>query len=110
VRNDILEAFRRTGVPLTERRDQPPDVTPRLEIDVSWHTVSADRFDIDVTTRLMEAARLIKDPSKIVWSPSWATRLIAYPTSPDLLAKNVRRVALGGVTEFLRLYVRAHKD
>jgi hypothetical protein len=110
IRNDIVDGFRRTAVPLLERGDQSPDVTPRLEIDVAWHKTIADRIDIDVITRLMEAARLIKDPSKIVWSQSWGTRLAADPTSPELLAKDVQHLALSGVSQFLELYVRAHKD
>jgi hypothetical protein len=63
---------------------------------------------IDVTTRLTEAARLIKDQSKIVWAETWRTELAGYPTSPESLVKDVRHVALGGVHEFLQLYVRAH--
>jgi hypothetical protein len=108
IREDIGIAFKDRGVPLLERAGQSPDTTPRLEIRVSWMRINQEITVIDVTTRLREAARLIKEPSKIVWAETWGTGLAGYPTSPESLVKDVRRVALGGVRDFLQLYVRAH--
>jgi hypothetical protein len=108
IMDDIAEAFRRRGVPLLERSGQSPDVTPRLEVDVSWGRIKPDTVIINVTTRLMEAARLIKDASKMVWSQSWGYGLVGYPSSPESLAKDIRKAALGGVNIFLDLYARAH--
>jgi hypothetical protein len=105
---DIADAFRRRGIPLLERGGQSPDVTPRLEVDVSWSRIKPDTVVINVATRLMEAARPIKDTSKIVWAQSWGIGSNGHVSSPDSLAKEIRRVALGGVTVFLELYTRAH--
>jgi hypothetical protein len=93
---------------LLERSEQFPDVTPRLEVDISWSRIRADTVAINITTRLMEAARLIKDASKIIWGPSWEERLSGFPASPESLAREIRHVAGGGVNHFLDLYARAH--
>jgi hypothetical protein len=108
IRNDVVIAFRERGVPLLERGQQSPDTTPRLEVRVRWMKPKQGLVLIDVTTRLTEAARLLKDPSTIVWAQTWGSELGGYPTSPESLVKDVRRLALGGVREFLKLYVRAH--
>lgn len=107
--DDIAEAFRRRGVPLlVGRSEQSPDVTPRLEVAISWSRTEPATVGINVTTRLMEAARPIKDPSKIVWAQSWGTDLVGHRASPESLAREIRHVALGGVRQFLNLYARAH--
>jgi hypothetical protein len=108
ITDDIANAFRRRGVPLLERSEQSPDVTPRLEVHLSWGRIMPDTVLINVTTRLTEAARLIKDPAKIVWAQSWGEELIGYRASPESLAKEIQHVALGGVNQFLDLYARAH--
>jgi len=108
IHDDIMGAFRERGVPLLDRGQQSPDTTPRLEVRVHWMNPKQGVLLIDVTTRMTEAARLVKDQSKIVWAQTWGSDLSGYPTSPESLAKDVRRVALGGVSEFLELYVRAH--
>lgn len=108
IRDDIAIAFREQGVPLLDGARQSPDTTPRLEVSIGWLNLKQGMTVIDVTTRLREPARLIKDPSRIVWAKTWGTGLGGYPTSPESLVKDVRRVALGGVHEFLQLYVRAH--
>jgi hypothetical protein len=108
IRNDIMSSFKQRGVPILERGGQPPDATPRLEVTIHWMNPKQGVILIDVATRLTEAARLIKDPSKIVWAQTWGSDFGGYPTSPESLAKDVRHVALGGVREFLDLYVRAH--
>jgi hypothetical protein len=105
---DIADAFRRRGVPLLERSGQWPDVAPRLEVDTSWSRIKPDTVVINVATRLMEAARPIKDTSKIVWAQSWGIGSNGHVSSPDSLAKEIRRVASGGVNVFLDLYARAH--
>jgi hypothetical protein len=105
---DIADAFRRRGVPLLERNEQSPNVTPRLEVDISWSRIKPDTVVIDVMTRLMEAAQLIKDPSKIVWAQSWGYGLHGYRAPPESLAKEIRHVSSGGVNQFLDLYARAH--
>src|SRR5262249_40645556 len=108
ITDDVADAFRRHDVPLLERSEQFPDVTPRLEVNISWSRIRADTVAINVTTRLMEAARLIKDPSKIVWGRSWEEGLSGYPASPESLAKEIRHVAVSGVNHFVELYARAH--
>jgi hypothetical protein len=74
ITDDIADAFRRRGVPLLGRSEQYPDVTPRLEVEIQRSRVLADTVVINVTTRLMEAGRLIKDASKIIWGKSWEER------------------------------------
>jgi hypothetical protein len=74
ITDDIADAFRRRGVPLLGRSEQYPDVTPRLEVEIQWSRVRADTVVINITTRLMEAGRLIKDASKIIWGKSWEER------------------------------------
>ena len=108
IRDEIVIAFRERGVPLLDGGPQLSDTTPRLEVRIGWMNLKQGMIVIDVTTRLREAGRLIKDPSKIVWAETWGTGLAGYPTSPESLVKDVRHVALGGVHEFLQLYVRAH--
>ena len=108
VRDDIAIAFREQGVPLLDGARQSPDTIPRLEVRIHWMNIKQGVTVIDVTTGLREPARLIKDPSKIVWAETWGTGLGGYPTSPESLVKDVRRLALGPVQEFLQLYVRAH--
>ena len=106
IHDDIASAFRERGVPLLQAGHESPD-TPRLEVRVHWMKPTGIWL-IDVTTRLMERARLIKDPSKPVWAETWGRMWGGYPTSPESLANDIRHGALGGVNEFLRLYVRAH--
>jgi hypothetical protein len=108
IRDDITIAFRERGVPLLDGGRQSSDMTPRLEVRIGWMNIKQGMTVIDVTTRLTEAARLIKDPSKIVWAETWGSGFAGFPTSPESLVKDVRHVALGGVHEFLQLYVRAH--
>ena len=108
IRDDIVIAFRERGVPLLDGARQSPDTTPRLEVRIAWMNIKQGMTVIDGTTRLREAARLIKDPSKIVWAETWGTGFAGYPTSGKSLVKDARRLALGGVHEFLQLYVRAH--
>jgi hypothetical protein len=108
VRDDIATAFREQSVPLLEGARVPADTSPRLEVSIHWMRIKEDTTVIDVTTRFREPARLIKDPSKIVWADTWGPEHASYPTSPESLVKDVRRIALGGVHDFLQLYVRAH--
>jgi hypothetical protein len=108
IRDDIVIAFKERGVPLLAGGRQSPDTTPRLEVRIGWMNIKQGITVIDGNTSLREAARLIKDPSKIVWAETWGTGFAGYPTSPQSIVKDVRRLALGGVQEFLRLYVRAH--
>jgi hypothetical protein len=108
IRDDIAVAFREHGVPVLDGTRPPPDTAPRLDVEIHWMNVKPGVTVIDVTTRMREPARLIKDSSKIVWAETWGTGLGGYPTSPESLVKDVRQLALVGVHEFLQLYVRAH--
>ena len=106
--DNIADAFRRRGVPLLGHSEQSPDVTPQLHVEIAWSRIKSDTVVINITTRLLEAARLLKAPSKITWAQTWGSGLSGYPASPESLAKEIQRLALGGVTNFLELYTRAH--
>jgi hypothetical protein len=108
IHDDIMRLFNERGVPVLERVQESPDTTPRLEVRVHWMNPKSGIILIDVTTRMTEAARLIKDPSHTVWAQTWGSEFAGYPTSRESLVKDVRHVALGGIREFLDLYVRAH--
>jgi hypothetical protein len=108
IHSDVADAFRRRGMPWLRPGQESPDVRPRLVVDVAWSRLKSDTIVINVTTTLLEAARLTKDPSRIVWAPSWGERLFGKVASPDSLARDLRSAALGGVHNFVELYARAH--
>ena len=79
-----------------------------LAIDVRWMRVKPDIFTVQVRVDLMEAARLIKDPSRIVWSSSWRNIYTSVASGPNDLPSVVRSVTRSQVESFGRLYQRAH--
>lgn len=79
-----------------------------LAIDVRWMRVKPDIFTVQVRVDLMEAARLIKDPSQVVWTSSWRNVYTSVASSPNDLPSVVRSVTRGQVETFARLYQRAH--
>jgi len=56
----------------------------------------------------MEAAQLIKDPSRVVWTSTWRNLYTSIASSPNDLPSVVRSVTRGQVDSFARLYQRAH--
>src|SRR5574339_267558 len=65
------EAFGAAGIPLLSNRTDGPDTQPRLVVSASWYHATPDLFAVQIEIRLMEAARLIKDPERVVWTSSW---------------------------------------
>jgi len=108
IRADIAEAFRTGGIPLLPSdRSRTSEVRPLLAIHIGWARVKADTITVQVRIDLLEAARLLKDQSRIVWSSTWGSTYNSISTGPDLAAV-VRSVTRGQVDSFVSLYVRAH--
>jgi hypothetical protein len=69
--------------------------------------VKPDTITVHVRIDLLEAARLVKDPSRIGWASSWGSTYYSVSSGPDL-ARLVRSITRGQVSSFVALYVRAH--
>jgi hypothetical protein len=108
IRADIAEAFRMGSIPLLASTASGSDVRPRLVIDIAWARVKPDVVTVQVRIELVEAARLVEDQSRIVWSPTWVDTYNSISAGPDL-ASVIRSVTGGQVTSFVELYVRAHR-
>jgi hypothetical protein len=108
IRADISEAFRAASIPLLASSASGTDVTPRLAIHIAWARVKADVVTVQVRIELLEAARLVKDPSQIGWSATWVNTYNSVSSGPDLTSV-IRSVTRGQVTSFVELYVRAHR-
>jgi hypothetical protein len=107
VSTDVEQILATSGVP------NPPRVasgnqTAVLAIDVGWMRVKPDIFTVQVRVDLMEAARLIKDPSRIVWTSSWRNVYTSVASGPNDLPSVVRSVTRSQVESFGQLYERAH--
>jgi hypothetical protein len=107
LRADIDEAFRTGGIPILASGGSPDDVRPSLAIHIGWARVKPDTITVQVRIDLMEAARLVKDPSRVVRTSTWGTTYNSISSGPDLAAI-VRSVTRGQVNSFVVLYVRAH--
>jgi hypothetical protein len=79
-----------------------------LVIDIHWARVKPDVITVQVKIDLMEAARLIKDPSQIVWTSTWRSAYTSMAPRLDDMPGVVRSVTRGEVESFARLYARAH--
>ena len=107
IRADIDEAFQNNGIPLLSSGGDRTEVRPSLTLHISWARVKPDVITIQVRIDLLEAARLVKDPSQIVWASTWGSTYNSISSGPDLAAV-VRSVTRGQVNSFATLYARAH--
>ena len=107
---DVDDVLRASGVPVLARATsaREVEVRPLLAIDIHWARVKPDVITVQVTIELMEAARPVKDPSRIVWTSSWRSTYNSIASGPDTLPAIVRSVTRGQVESFGRLYERAH--
>jgi hypothetical protein len=108
IRADIAEAFRIGSIPLLATDGSAGDVRPRLAIRIGWAKVKPDVTTVQCRIELLEAARLVRDQSRIVWSSMWGSTYNSISSGPDLPAV-IRSVTRGQVTSFVELYVRAHR-
>jgi hypothetical protein len=108
IRADISEAFRAANIPLLASSASGTDVTPRLAIHIAWARVKADVVTVQVRMELLEAARLVKDQSRIVWSSTWVNTDNSVSSGTDL-ASVIRSVTRSQTGSFVELYVRAHR-
>ena len=107
VYTDVEQVLARSGVPNPSGAASANQIAV-LAIDVRWMRVKPDIFTVQVRVDLMEAARLIKDPSQVVWTSSWRNVYTSVASSPNDLPSVVRSVTRGQVETFARLYQRAH--
>src|SRR5689334_23272230 len=70
VSTDVEQVLASSGV-LNPHGGTSDNQSAVLAIDVGWMHVKPDIFTVQVRVDLMEAARPIKDPSRIVWTSSW---------------------------------------
>jgi len=108
INSDTEETFRVHGIPLLKRDTQSPEIRPVLAIKIERYRPRKEGlFNIRLETQLLEAARLVKDPDAIVWSPTWDVIFSGTASQQDL-ASTLRKAAAGYVNEFVTLYLRAH--
>lgn len=105
---DATEDFQRHGIPLLKSDGTPTETSPVLVVRLErYRPVDKDFFATRVELSLLEAARPVKDPNKIVWSSTWGA-VVSGSASRANLATVLRGTARGYVNEFIRLYLRAH--
>lgn len=107
VYTDVEQVLARSGVPNPSGTASANQIAV-LAIDVRWMRAKPDLFTVQVRVDLMEAARLIKDPSRVVWTSSWRNVYTSIASTPNDLASVMRSVTRGQVESFARLYQRAH--
>ena len=107
VYTDVEQVLATSGVPNPSATASAEQIAV-LAIDVRWMRVKPDIFTVQVRVELMEAARLIKDPSRIVWTSSWRNVYTSVASAPNDLPSVVRSVTRSQVESFGRLYQRAH--
>jgi hypothetical protein len=107
VRADIAQAFATSGIPILPANGSASEARPLLAMHITWARVRPDTITVQVRIDLMEAARLVKDQSRIVWTSTWGSTYNSIASGPDL-PDVVRSVARGQIDSFVRLYVRAH--
>jgi len=107
VYTDVEQVLATSGVPNPSRAASENQIAV-LVIDVRWMRAKPDMFTVQVRVELMEAARLIKDPSRIVWTSSWRNVYTSVASGPNDLPSVVRSVTRSQVESFGRLYQRAH--
>jgi hypothetical protein len=107
VQADVDEALRQGSVPVLAESGSGSDTRPLLVIDIRWWRPSEDVIAVQVKIDLMEAAHLIKEPSRLVWTSSWGRTYNSVASGPDGLRDVVRSVTRGQVNGFVRLYERA---
>ena len=108
VRADVDAALHNGAVPVLSDGGSASEVRPLLALDIPWARVKQDLITIQVRIELMEAARLVKNPSRIVWTSSWTSTYNSLAARPEDVAAVVRSVTRGQVETFARLYQRAH--
>ena len=107
VSTDVEQVLARSGVP-NPHMGASESQSALLAIDIRWMRVKPAIFTVQVRVDLMEAARLIKDPSRIVWTSSWRNVYTSVASGPNDLPSVVRSVTRSQVESFGRLYKRAH--
>ena len=107
VSTDVEQILATSGVPNPSRVASENQIAV-LAIDIRWMRVKPAIFTVQVRVDLMEAARLIKDPSRIVWTSSWRNVYTSVASGPNDLPSVVRSVTRSQVESFGRLYERAH--
>lgn len=105
---DAIEALEKNGIPVLSFQNEVPETRPVLVVHIERYKMrQPDQFDTRVKLELLEAARLMKDPNRIVWASTWAVVGVGT-ASRKTLAEKLRLSARGYVNEFIRLYLRAH--
>jgi hypothetical protein len=109
IRTDIAEAFRSAGIPILISSGSANETQPVLSIHINLARMTTDTISIQVKLELKESARLVKDPTTIVWAPTWGTAYNLFSSSSDV-AQVIRSTTSNQVAQFVRLYVRAHSN
>jgi hypothetical protein len=107
IQADATETLREAAIPLIETGSSN-EKPPRLVLTVSTNRFRPDAISADVTIELMQAARLLSDPSTVVWSSTWAAKVSNLVTDSAALTTFLRGAARGHLRDFVRLYGRAH--
>lgn len=102
---ELLRAHR---VPPLDCQMPSRDLRARLQVEAVWHR-EADGFWFQVSTHLLDAARLVREPEAFVWSSSWEAQSQGL-ASPQALHSDVRASVKQLLNRFCRLYMRAHED
>jgi len=69
--------------------------------------MTAGPLVITGSIKVVEAGRLIKDPSRVVWVPTWV-REFQIPSTRGALVSTLRKAAVGGARQFADFNSRAH--
>jgi hypothetical protein len=107
IRSDITLIFRDKNIPLLASGPTASETRPLLLFNLTVTGVKTNEVFIQVRTALNEAAKLVKDPSRTVWTQTWGTSHMGlFPTSN--LQTTLRNFVQGHVSQFASLYARAH--
>lgn len=105
---DATEALQTHGIPFLKGEESSTETRPVLVVRLErYRPTEKDGFATRVEVSLFEAARLVKDPNRIVWSSTWSVIGLGFASRPTL-ASVLRQSARGYVNEFIGLYLRAH--
>ena len=104
---DARETLRSHGVSLPEGDELSSEDWPVLVVEPSWYRGrDGDTLSVRVEVRLLEAARLVKDPRRIVRSSTWARIGVGFAKRQNLVGV-LQASVHGYVNEFGELYARA---
>ena len=102
---DVRAAFKAAGVPILVDSSSP-ETRPQLSVRVRWHPVGTS-FAVCSYAKRLEAARLIRDTSALVWSPTWESGFCTQSSARDL-RRTLRSAVMESVSSFLREYAPAY--